>query len=77
MNNRVADAILDQTSEPIPEMISLREASNRTKLSYDILRKWCLSGQIVHIRAGKKIFVNWGKLCEKLNSSGISEGASA
>lgn len=63
------------TETIIPEMISLREASSRSGLSYDILRKWCLGGKIVHIRAGKKILVNWGKLCEMLNSAGVEDAS--
>ena len=51
----------------IPEMITLREASRRTGLSYDFLRKGCLSGQFIHIRAGSKILINFNKLCDLLN----------
>ena len=56
-----------------PEMISIKEVSRRCGLSYDILRKWCLSGKIVHIRVGKKILINWGKLCEYLDTAGIKD----
>lgn len=51
----------------IPEMITLREAARRTGLSYDFLRKGCLSGQLIHIRAGSKILINFNKLIDKLN----------
>ncbi len=54
----------------VPEMIPLREASSRTGLSYDFLRKLCLTGRIVFIRAGSKYLVNFGKLCEFLNEGG-------
>lgn len=57
-----------------PEMISLKEAASRSGLSYDLLRKWCLSGQVVHIKAGKKFLINWGKLCEYLETAGQTEG---
>ena len=49
-------------------MIGLKEAAQRTGLSYDRIRKWCLDGKVANIRSGKKIFVNWGKLCEKLGA---------
>ncbi|MBR4577368.1 MAG: DNA-binding protein [Clostridia bacterium] len=52
-------------------MIGLKEASQRTGLSYDSLRKLCLCGQIVHIRAGTKYYVNFSRLIEFLNSAGI------
>ncbi len=54
----------------IPEMITLREASRRTGLSYDFLRKGCLEGRFIHIRAGHKFLINFGKLCDALNGEG-------
>ena len=54
-------------------MTTLREASEWTGLSYDILRKWCLEGRIAHVRAGKKILINWNKLCEYLETAGVEE----
>ena len=53
----------------MPEMIPIKEAAQRTGLSYDFLRKACLKGQIIHIRAGTKILINFGKLVEWLNTS--------
>ena len=52
--------------QPI-EMISLREASKRTGLSYDRLRKMCLANEIVHFRTGKKFLLNWYLLRDMLN----------
>lgn len=49
-------------------MITIRECARRTGLSYDCIRKMCRAGQIVHLRIGKKYFVNFGKLCEYLNA---------
>ena len=51
----------------IPEMLTLREASQRTGLSYDLLRKLCLEGKIIHIRTGKKYLINLDRLIEYLN----------
>lgn len=54
----------------VPEMITIKEASKRTGLSYDSLRKMCLSGKIVHIRIGNgKFLINFGRLVEWLNTS--------
>ena len=36
------------TSSKIPEMLSIRETSKRTGLSYDYLRKQCLKGNLKH-----------------------------
>ena len=66
MNNNVM--------EIIPEMITLKDASNRTGISYDWLRKLCLKGKIVHIRAGSKYLVNFGKLIEYLNTGDHEKG---
>ena len=57
----------------VVEMIPLKEASRRTGLSYDCLRKWCIDGQIAHIRAGNKYLVNWGRLCEYLDNAGLAD----
>ena len=51
----------------IPTMETLAEASKQTGLSYDYLRKLCLTGQITHIRAGKKYLINLEKLVDYLN----------
>lgn len=51
----------------IPEMITINEASKRTGLSYDCLRKMCIAKQIVFIRSGTKYLINFSKLCDFLN----------
>lgn len=48
-------------------MVTLKEASRRTGISYDRLRKMCINRQIVYIRAGCKFLINWEKLVEYLN----------
>ncbi len=55
----------------IPTMETLREASNQTGLSYDFLRKLCITGKIVHVRAGCKILINMEKLVEFLNTGQV------
>lgn len=52
----------------IPQMVSIREASDKTGVSYDALRKMCLNNQIVYIKAGNKFLINFGKLVEYLNT---------
>lgn len=54
----------------IPEMVTLQEASRRTGLSYDFLRKQCIQGNLTHIRVGNgKRLVNMDSLMEQLNSA--------
>lgn len=55
----------------IPQMLTLKEAVEKTGLSYNLLRAKALSGEIVSIRAGKKILINFDKLIEYLNSGSI------
>lgn len=50
-----------------PTMIGIAEASKRTNISYDYLRKLCLQNKIVHIRAGVRYLINFEKLVEYLN----------
>lgn len=52
----------------IPTMLGIREAATRTGLSYDHIRKLCLQGKIVYVRAGNKYLVNLEKLVEFLQN---------
>lgn len=54
--------------EQIVQMVTLKEASSRTGISYDCLRKMCINKQIVHIKAGSKFLLNWEKLVDYLNT---------
>lgn len=59
-----------RVDEMIPEMLPITEVSRRTGLSYDYLRKSCLSGRIVHIRVGNgKFLINFSRLVEWLNTT--------
>ncbi len=49
------------------QMVTLKEASSRTGISYDRLRKMCINRQIVYIKAGSKFLINWDKLVDYLN----------
>ena len=61
---------MQQDSNKIPDMISVREAANRTGLSYDYLRKSCLAGRIIHVRVGHgKFLINFDWLVEWLNTT--------
>lgn len=61
--------------EQTVQMVTLKEASGRTGISYDRLRKMCINGQIVHIKAGCKFLLNWEKLVEYLNTGEQEDGA--
>ena len=55
----------------IPEMTSLKDASQRTGLSYTSLRKMCNEGKCPHIRIGEgrnaSIKINLSAVCRMLN----------
>ncbi len=54
----------------IPDMVPILEVCKRIPgLSYDFVRKGCLSGKIVHIRTGSKFLVNFDRLVEWLNTT--------
>ena len=57
----------------IPEMITLKEAASRTGLSYDCLRKLCLTSRIVFFRSGAKYMINYPKLVDFLNNGGEAD----
>ena len=50
----------------VPTMYTLAQASTATGLSYDFLRKLCLSKEIVHVKSGNKFYVNMEKLVDYL-----------
>ena len=57
------------TGEKILEMVTIKEASRRTGLSYDYLRKQCLQGNLAHIRVGNgKYLINFDLLVDQLNT---------
>lgn len=60
----------------IPTMITIKEASSQTGLSYEYIRKLCLQGKIVHIHAGRKVLINMEKLVAFLNEGEQAAGAS-
>lgn len=60
----------------IPTMKTLKEAAQITGLSYDYLRKLCLQGKIVYVRAGNKFLLNMEKLVEFLNQGEKKEDES-
>lgn len=49
------------------KMLSLKQASKETGLSYYCLRNLCLNGEIAHIRSGNKYMINADRLEEYLN----------
>ena len=63
--------------EHTPIMLSLKEASEKSGLSYSALRLMCIRNEIVHIRVGRKYLINWARLVEYLGGSAsveITEG---
>ena len=69
INKTAESAVSDTPIDLFPEMVLIKEASKRTGLSYDCLRKLCLSKKIIHVRAGSKYYINFGRLVEYLNNT--------
>lgn len=63
----------DNVTEMIPTMLTIKECSARTGISYDWIRKLCLQGRIVHIRAGNKYLINFSKFINYLNEGDRKE----
>lgn len=66
---------MTESNYEVPEMVTLQVAAERTGLSYDCLRKWCIQHKIVCIRAGRKYLVNMEKLIDFLNGEEVKEDA--
>ena len=39
-------------------MITMHEAANLSGVGYGTVRRWCLAGNLPHVRAGRKILIN-------------------
>lgn len=52
----------------IPQMLTIKELAERTKLSYNFIRKLCLGNKIVYIKSGTKYLVNYNKFIDFLNT---------
>ena len=76
LENDVCKSSQIEPFEEAPVMITIKEASDMTKLSYDYIRKLCISNKIVHIRAGAKILINKQKLSEYLNNGEVNRKVS-
>ena len=72
---------LQQSAEPeqytedgdkIPTMVTIQEAAKLTGLSYDYIRKLCINGQIVYVKAGAKRLVNLDMLRRYLNRGEVA-----
>lgn len=55
-----------------PTMLTIKETAKKFKLSEYFLRRGVNEGQIVAIRAGRKILINAEKLAEYLNNNTLS-----
>lgn len=51
----------------IPTMVTIKEAAEKTGLSYYYIRKLCQEKKVVHIMAGRKVLINQEKLINFLN----------
>lgn len=51
----------------IPYMTTIKEASVKTGLSYEFIRKLIREEKIIYVKAGKKFLVNFEKLIAYLN----------
>lgn len=57
----------------IPTMVSMREASKQSGLSYRLLRSLCDEDKIVYIKTGKKILINLDRLSDYLNGKSAED----
>ena len=52
----------------VPRMLTIKEISAETDISYHTIRQWCLEGKISYVKAGNKYLINWDKFIDFLNA---------
>lgn len=57
----------------VPLMLTIRQASAKTGLSYNLLKGLCEGHRIVHLKCGTKYLFNYEKLVEFLNTHGTED----
>ena len=55
------------TDEKVPTMLTIRETAERVGLSYGIIRRMALRGEIVTVKAGNRTYVNFDRFVDFLN----------
>ena len=65
----LGQAITPESIAILPEMLSLKDASEKTNLSRDFLRYLIDKGDVKYIRSGNKFFINSFSLAEYLNNA--------
>lgn len=51
-----------------PTMLTIKEVSECTKLSYNFIRQLCLNNKIIYVKAGTKYLINYEKFIDFLNT---------
>ena len=57
----------------VPVMLTINETAAKTNLAKHYIRQCCLKNQIVHVRCGKRILINFNKFIEFLNTGDPTE----
>lgn len=72
--NRV-EQFTQSTDNPaaVPLMLTIRQASAKTGLSYNLLKGLCEGHRIVHLKCGTKYLINYDRLIEFLNTHGTED----
>ncbi len=52
----------------VPRMRTIAQVANETGLAENFVRRLCLSGQVVYVKAGKKYLLNFDRFIEFLNA---------
>lgn len=57
------------TDQNAPQMLTVKELSERTGVSEHIIRKLCKTGEIHYIKTGVKYLINYNRFLDYLNGT--------
>lgn len=58
----------------VPEMVTIREASKRSRIPECALRKWVNDGLIRSVKSGNRFYLVWGSVVRFLAGDDQEEG---
>lgn len=65
----------DNIVEMMPEMVTMKEAAQRSGISYGRIRRMVLSGRVAYRKIGREYLINWNRFIDFMNGSDSQIGS--